>query len=153
VSEQPTNVWQGRVKSQSLAFSLTWPPLGRRDGDAEGKGIKYVMSATFSTLSFGSIALSIFTRAASRLFRDLRSSQTPACSLMSSETNWKNGKAVSEAPLTHLDEEDDDLTQDISGRNINPTKLSALLRAKFGAGAYELHVSLYETSPCQSTRC
>ena len=32
-------------------------------------------------------------------------------------------------------------TQDISGRNINQTKLTALLRMKFGVGAYDIHVS------------
>lgn len=30
--------------------------------------------------------------------------------------------------------------QDISGRNINPAKLTALLRSKFGIGSYEIHV-------------
>jgi len=33
-------------------------------------------------------------------------------------------------------------TQDISGRNINQTKLTTLLRMKFGVGAYDVHVSL-----------
>lgn len=33
-------------------------------------------------------------------------------------------------------------TQAISGRNINPTKLISLLRTKFGAGAYDIHVSV-----------
>jgi hypothetical protein len=72
---------------------------------------------------------------------------------MNSETKWKNVKAVPEAPFVYHDEDDLDLTQDFSGRNINPTKLSALLRAIFGAGAYEIQVSLYETSRYQSTRC
>jgi hypothetical protein len=31
--------------------------------------------------------------------------------------------------------------QSISGRNIDPTKLTMLLRVKFGAGAYDIHVS------------
>jgi hypothetical protein len=67
---------------------------------------------------------------------------------MSSETNSNNVLAVSEAPLANRgeDEDDDELTQDISGRNINAAKLSALLRAMFGTGAYKLQVSLYETS-------
>ena len=30
--------------------------------------------------------------------------------------------------------------QDISGRNISPAKLTALLRTKFGIGSYEIHV-------------
>jgi hypothetical protein len=34
-----------------------------------------------------------------------------------------------------------DSHQDVSGRNINPAKLTAMLRAKFGVGAYEIHVS------------
>jgi hypothetical protein len=72
---------------------------------------------------------------------------------MNSETQWKNVKAVSEAPFAYHDEDDLDLTQDFSGRNINPAKLSALLRAIFGAGAYEIQVSLYETSRYPSTRC
>jgi hypothetical protein len=32
-------------------------------------------------------------------------------------------------------------TQDISGRYINQTKLTTLLRMKFGVGAYDIHVS------------
>jgi hypothetical protein len=32
--------------------------------------------------------------------------------------------------------------QSISGRNIDPTKLTMLLRIKFGAGAYDIHVRL-----------
>jgi len=44
-------------------------------------------------------------------------------------------------PSNDLDEdEDDEDTQDISGRNINPAKLTALLRAKFGVGAYAVHM-------------
>lgn len=31
-------------------------------------------------------------------------------------------------------------TQDISGRNIHPAKLSAMLKATFGEGMYEIHV-------------
>jgi hypothetical protein len=31
-------------------------------------------------------------------------------------------------------------TQDISGRNINAAKLMTMLRKKFGAGAYDVHV-------------
>ena len=81
----------------------------------------------------------------------------PACSLMSPETNSKNVLAVSGAPLANHDEDEDEdedeLTQDISGRNINPAKLSALLRAVFGAGAYKLQVSLYETSLYRSRHC
>jgi hypothetical protein len=59
--------------------------------------------------------------------------------------------STSKTPLTNHDEDEDDdeLTQDISGRNINPAKLSALLRAVFGAGAYKLQVSRYETSQYQ----
>lgn len=47
------------------------------------------------------------------------------------------------------EESDDDLldaapTQAISGRNIDPMKLRTLLRIKFGAGTYDIHVSVYE---------
>jgi len=45
------------------------------------------------------------------------------------------------------DDEDDEDTQDISGRNINPAKLTALLRAKFGVGAYAVHVRHRESPP------
>lgn len=43
-------------------------------------------------------------------------------------------------------DEDDDLSdledaQSISGSNIDPAKLAALLRIKFGAGTYDIHVS------------
>lgn len=43
------------------------------------------------------------------------------------------------------DETSDDLpdfnaAQSISGRNIDSGKLSALLRTKFGAGAYDIHI-------------
>ena len=31
--------------------------------------------------------------------------------------------------------------QDVEGMNINPAKLTAMLRSKFGVGAYEVHVS------------
>lgn len=32
-------------------------------------------------------------------------------------------------------------TQDIPGSNINPAKLTAMLRIKFGAGVYDIYVS------------
>lgn len=35
--------------------------------------------------------------------------------------------------------------QQISGRNINPAKLAAMLRTKFGIGAYEIQVSQLTT--------
>jgi len=43
-------------------------------------------------------------------------------------------------------DEDDDLSdfedaQSISGSNIDPAKLAALLRIKFGVGTYDIHVS------------
>lgn len=40
------------------------------------------------------------------------------------------------------DESSDESYQDISGRNINPTKLTALLKARFGIGSYEIHASV-----------
>jgi len=45
------------------------------------------------------------------------------------------------APEDDDDEADGLATQDICGRNINQTKLTALLRMKFGVGAYDIHVS------------
>jgi hypothetical protein len=41
-------------------------------------------------------------------------------------------------------------TQAISGRNIDPAKLKILLRIKFGAGAYNIHVSLLLAGPVES---
>ncbi|KAI4662996.1 uncharacterized protein J4E79_004308 [Alternaria viburni] len=35
---------------------------------------------------------------------------------------------------------DFDDAQSISGRNIDPKKLAMLLRVKFGAGAYDIHI-------------
>lgn len=43
-------------------------------------------------------------------------------------------------------------TQDICGRNINQTKLTALLRMKFGVGAYDIHVSCSQVSEYLETR-
>lgn len=37
-----------------------------------------------------------------------------------------------------------DEAQSISGNNIDPAKLTMLLRMKFGAGAYNFHVSTVE---------
>jgi hypothetical protein len=50
-------------------------------------------------------------------------------------------------PLPSLDTHHGGVTdlediQSISGRNIDPTKLTMLLRIKFGAGAYDIHVRL-----------
>lgn len=49
-------------------------------------------------------------------------------------------------PLSALTEQSIDIshendTQSISGNNIDPAKLARLLRVKFGAGSYGLHVS------------
>ena len=41
---------------------------------------------------------------------------------------------------------DFDDAQSISGRNIDPKKLAMLLRVKFGAGAYDIHVSTLQTT-------
>ncbi|KAI4958380.1 hypothetical protein J4E86_003980 [Alternaria arbusti] len=46
-------------------------------------------------------------------------------------------------------DEDDDLSdledaQSISGSNIDPAKLAALLRIKFGAGTYDIHLDVKE---------
>jgi hypothetical protein len=52
---------------------------------------------------------------------------------------------VSTPSIRYYDEDDDlsDLedAQSISGSNIDPAKLAALLRIKFGAGTYDIHVS------------
>jgi hypothetical protein len=37
------------------------------------------------------------------------------------------------------------VTQDISGRNIDPSKLTAALRMKFGISGYDVHVSVDES--------
>src|SRR5579871_2356136 len=44
------------------------------------------------------------------------------------------------------DDENSVTTQDISGRNISQTKLTTLLRMKFGVGAYDIHVSFSHVS-------
>ena len=54
--------------------------------------------------------------------------------------------AYVKAPRPSWEEYDDDSSdfedvQSISGTNIDPTKLTMLLRVKFGAGAYDIHVS------------
>jgi hypothetical protein len=54
--------------------------------------------------------------------------------------------AYMKVPRPTREEYDDDLSdfedaQSISGTNIDPTKLTMLLRIKFGAGAYDIHVS------------
>ena len=59
-------------------------------------------------------------------------------------------KSSSEAPkLTgstafarHFDTDFDSSFQDVSCRNVDPTKLIALLRAKFGVGSYQIHVCI-----------
>jgi hypothetical protein len=52
---------------------------------------------------------------------------------------------VSPPSMTEQDEDDylSDLeeAQSISGSNIDPAKLATLLRIKFGAGTYDIHVS------------
>jgi hypothetical protein len=41
----------------------------------------------------------------------------------------------------HANNFEDNLYQDISGRVVNPTKLTAFLKTRFGIGSYEIHVS------------
>ena len=57
--------------------------------------------------------------------------------------------------ILNLDDDDDVpdglATQDISGRNINQIKLTAMLRMKFGVGAYDVHVSCNQASKTFST--
>jgi hypothetical protein len=55
-------------------------------------------------------------------------------------------------PFAVLDDRDDDIPdidafQSISGRNIDPDKLLGLLRMKFGAGTYDMHVSCTQVPP------
>jgi hypothetical protein len=53
--------------------------------------------------------------------------------------------SYSGVPLTSLDEYEEDCSdledaQAISGKHIDPRKLAMLLRIKFGAGTYDIHV-------------
>jgi hypothetical protein len=60
------------------------------------------------------------------------------------DRNLTSSNAAGPPAINDLSDVDIDSHQDIAGRNINPAKLTALLRAKFGAGAYQLTVSLEE---------
>lgn len=69
---------------------------------------------------------------------------------MSSPPSTSEGHATRKASFASSnDDHDSDASdsgiefQDVSGRNINPAKLTAMLRAKFGFGAYEIHVSTF----------
>ena len=56
------------------------------------------------------------------------------------------GTANTDPSILDDDDEKALATQDISGRNINQTKLTTLLRMKFGVGAYDIHVSCSQVS-------
>jgi hypothetical protein len=62
---------------------------------------------------------------------------------------------VSTPSIRNYDEDDDlsDLedAQSISGSNIDPAKLAALLRIKFGAGTYDIHVSAAYVANLENT--
>ena len=58
---------------------------------------------------------------------------------------------LAETALSSLVEQDHEVVdfedaQSISGRNIDPDMLTMLLRGKFGAGAYDIHVSTSRTT-------
>jgi hypothetical protein len=58
---------------------------------------------------------------------------------------------LAETALSSLVEQDHEVmdfedAQSISGRNIDPDMLTMLLRVKFGAGAYDIHVSTSRTT-------
>lgn len=62
---------------------------------------------------------------------------------MSKETTPEVREVAKGDQLEEDESSDESSYQDISGRNINPTKLTALLKARFGIGSYEIHVCVF----------
>lgn len=73
-----------------------------------------------------------------------------------SERMSKTGKSGAETTLQlasgAIANLDIDSFQDIGGRSINPAKLAALLKNKFGAGKYEIHVSSYRADGADASQ-